>query len=135
MTTFHLQIVTPDGSFYDGPAEKVIVRTQIGDVCVLPHHAPLVTTLGIGEATVVIDGQRRKAACAGGMLAVTGDDTRLVATTFEWAEAIDKSRAEKAKEEAERLIQSAKDAHELEMAKAKLSRALVRIKAAGYAGQ
>jgi len=130
MTTFHLQIVTPDGGFYDGPAEKVIVRTLGGDVCILPRHAPIVTTLGTGEATVVIDGQRRSAACAGGMLAVTDDDVRLVATTFEWAEDIDKSRAQRAKEEAERRIQNAKDAHELEMAKAKLSRALARIKAA-----
>lgn len=64
------------------------------------------------------------------MLAVTQDDVRLVATTFEWAEDIDKSRAQRAKEEAERRIQNAKDAHELELAKAKLSRALVRIRAA-----
>ena len=131
MTTFHLQIVTPDGGFYDGDAEKLIVRALGGDGCVLPRHAPYVTALGTGQATVVIDGQRRSAACAGGMLAVTKDDVRLVATTFEWAEDIDKNRAQRAKEEAERRIQNAKDAAELEMAKAKLSRALARIKAAG----
>jgi F-type H+-transporting ATPase subunit epsilon len=130
MPTFHLQIVTPDGGFYDGSAEKLIVRALGGDVCVLPHHVPFVTALGVGEATVVIGGQQRVAACAGGMLAVTQDDVRLVATTFEWAEDIDKSRAQRAKEEAERRIQNAKDAHELELAKAKLSRALVRIRAA-----
>ncbi len=130
MPTFHLQIVTPDGGFYDGQAEKLIVRALGGDVCILPRHAPYVTALGTGEATVVIDGQRRKAACAGGMLAVTQDDVRLVATTFEWAEDIDKNRAQRAKEEAERRIQKAKDANELEMAKAKLSRALTRIKTA-----
>ncbi len=131
MTTFHLQIVTPDGGFYDGQAEKLIVRALGGDVCILPRHAPYVTALGTGQATVVIDGQRRVAACAGGMLAVTQDDVRLVATTFEWAEDIDKNRAQRAKEEAERRIQSARDAGELEMAKAKLSRALTRIKTAG----
>ena len=131
MTTFHLQIVTPDGGFYDGNAEKLIVRALGGDVCILPRHAPYVTALGTGEAAVVIDGQRKTAACAGGMVAVTKDDVRLVATTFEWAEDIDKNRAQRAKEEAERRIQNAKDGAELEMAKAKLSRALARIKAAG----
>lgn len=131
MTTFHLQIVTPDGGFYDGEAEKLIVRALGGDVCILPRHAPYVTALGTGQATVVIDGQRRSAACAGGMLAVTQDDVRLVATTFEWAEDIDKDRAQRAKEEAERRIQDSKDANELELAKAKLSRALTRIKTAG----
>lgn len=128
--TFHLQIVTPDGGFYDGQAEKLIVRALGGDVCILPRHAPYVTALGTGQATVVIDGQRRTAACAGGMLAVTQDDVRLVATTFEWAEDIDKNRAQRAREEAERRIQEAKDASELELAKAKLTRALVRIKTA-----
>ena len=131
MPTFHLQIVTPDGGFYDGDAEKLIVRALGGDVCILPRHAPYVTALGTGEATVVIDGQRRQAACAGGMLAVTQDDVRLVATTFEWAEDIDKQRAQKAEEKARRKIESAQNAAELELAKAKLYRALARIKAAG----
>ena len=129
--TFHLQIVTPDGGFYDGEAEKLIVRAKGGDVCILPRHAPYVTALGIGEATVVLPGdQRRRAACAGGMLSVTGEDVRLVATTFEWAEDIDKARAQKAEEKARRRIQDARDNVELEMAKAKLYRALTRQKAA-----
>ncbi len=130
--TFHLQIVTPDGGFYDGEAEKLIVRAKGGDVCILPRHAPYVTALGIGEAVVVLPGdQRRKAACAGGMLSVTGDDVRLVATTFEWAEDIDKDRAKRAEEKARKKLESAKNNTELEMAKAKLYRALARIKAAG----
>ena len=130
--TFHLQIVTPDGGFYDGEAEKLIVRAKGGDVCILPRHAPYVTSLGVGEATVVLPGdQRRKAACAGGMLSVTQNDVRLVATTFEWAEDIDKVRAQKAKERAEQKVQNAKNGAELELAKAKLSRALTRIKVSG----
>ncbi len=130
--TFHLQIVTPDGGFFDGEAEKLIVRAKGGDVCILPRHAPYVTALGIGEATVVLPGdQRRKAACAGGMLSVTDDDVRLVATTFEWAENIDKDRAQRAEEKARAKIERAKDAAELEMAKAKLARALTRAKVAG----
>ncbi len=130
--TFHLQIVTPDGGFFDGEAEKLIVRAKGGDVCILPRHAPYVTALGIGEATVVLPGdQRRKAACAGGMLSVTDDDVRLVATTFEWAEDIDKARAERAEEKARAKIERAQDAAELEMAKAKLARALTRAKVAG----
>ena len=129
--TFHLEIVTPDGGFYDGEAEKLIVRAKGGDVCILPRHAPYVTALGIGEATVVLPGdQRRKAACAGGMLSVTGDDVRLVATTFEWSEDIDKDRAQKAEEKARQKMQDAKDNVELELAKAKLYRALTRQKAA-----
>lgn len=127
MATFHLQIVTPDGGFYDGEAEKLIVRTIDGDVCILARHSPYVTALGTGEACVVIEGQRRRAACAGGMLAVTKKDVRLVATTFEWAENIDAERAKRAKERAEAMIQKAADKRELEQAQARLKRALTRL--------
>ncbi len=127
MATFHLQIVTPDGGFYDGEAEKLIVRAIDGDVCILPKHSPYVTALGTGKASVVIDGRRRDAACAGGMLAVTKNGVRLVSTTFEWAEDIDAERARRAKERAEEQLQKAKDKHELEKAQARLKRALTRL--------
>ena len=128
MSTFHLQIVTPDGAFFDGPAERVKVRTINGDVAILDRHIPYVTALGIGEASVTVDGRTRTAAASGGMLAVTPGHVRVVATTFEWAEDIDLDRAQRAKETAEERIKKAQDAKELELAKAKLSRALVRLK-------
>ena len=127
MSGFHLQIVTPDGEFFDGPAERVKVRTISGDVAILAGHIPYVTALGIGEATVTVDGNTRRAAANGGMLSVTPEIVGVVATTFEWAEDIDMERAKRAKEKAEDRIKKAQDAKELELAKAKLSRALVRL--------
>ena len=127
MSTFHLQIVTPDGGFFDGEAERVSVRTIDGEAAVLGNHIPYVTALGTGEARVVVDGQTRRAAASGGMLAVTPGHVRVVASTFEWAEDIDVERAKRAKEDAEQRIQNAKDPHELQLAKARLSRAQVRL--------
>ena len=118
MSTFHLQIVTPDGGFFDGEA------------AVLGNHIAYVTALGTGEARVVVDGQTRRAAASGGMLAVTPGHVRVVASTFEWAEDIDVERAKRAKEDAEQRIQNAKDPHELQLAKARLSRAQVRLNVA-----
>ena len=115
MSTFHLQIVTPDGGFFDGEAERVSVRTIDGEAAVLGNHIPYVTALGTGEARVVVDGQTRRAAASGGMLAVTPGHVRVVATTFEWAEEIDVERAKRAKEDAEQRIQNAKDPHELQL--------------------
>lgn len=128
MASFELHIVTPDGEFYKGEGEKLIVRAIDGDVCILPRHIDFLTALASGEARVTIDGKVRKAACSGGMLSMNKNIVRLVATTFEWEENIDKERAEKAKELAQQRIAEAKDDAELEMAKAKLSRALTRIK-------
>ena len=50
--TFHLQIVTPDRKVFDGEAEKIIVRTVNGDVCILARHIDYAAPLGIGEARV-----------------------------------------------------------------------------------
>ena len=131
MSTFHLQIVTPDGASYDGTAEKLIVRAIDGDVCILPRHSPYVTALATGEARVTVDGKKRRAACAGGMLAVRADSVRLVATTFEWAEEIDAQRAQNAKERAEEQLRAAKSDAETQKAEARLKRALTRLKVSG----
>ena len=52
MSSFHLQIVTPDGLFFDGEALSLDVRTPNGGVTILPRHINYVTPLGMGVATV-----------------------------------------------------------------------------------
>ena len=85
MTPFDLKIVTPDGLEYDGQAEELIVRTTTGDIGILAGHTDCVAPLGMGRATVMIDGQKRYAACIGGMLSVVGGMVFLLPPTFEWA--------------------------------------------------
>ena len=128
MSTFSLQIVTPDGISFDGQAEKLIVRTISGEVCILPRHINFVTTLGMGETKVYTEEGVRRAACIGGMISVSNGTVRLVPSTFEWAEDIDVSRAERSKEAAEKLLagRNNMDKREISMAEAKLKRALVR---------
>lgn len=96
MTPFHLKIVTPDGLIYDGQAEELLVRTTNGDVGILARHMNYVAPLGMGRAVIVSDGQRRTAACIGGMVSVSKGEVTLVPTTFEWADKIDVARAEAA---------------------------------------
>lgn len=128
MSTFQLQIVTPDGLAFEGQVQRVLCRTIAGDVCILPRHCDYITALGMGEARVTLqDGTVRKAACIGGMLTVRAGVVRLVATTFEWAENIDKARADASKQKAESILkQTNVDPHELDLAQARLKRALVR---------
>ena len=127
MTPFKLKIVTPDGLIFDGEAEKLIVRSSGGDVCILARHMDYVTPLGMGMAIVEANGKRRIAACIGGMLSVSGGEATLVPTTFEWADKIDLQRAEASYEKADKILKSgtASDT-ELALAQAKLHRALVR---------
>ena len=127
MTSFHLKIVTPDGLIYDGQAEEIVVRTTSGDMGVLAGHVNCVAPLGMGRATLIVDGQRRYAACIGGMLSVVGGKVTLVPTTFEWADEIDAQRAERSYERARKILGS-KDATntDIKLAEARLRRALVR---------
>ena len=127
MISFPLKIVTADGLVYDGPAEMLVVRTTGGDMAVLARHINCVTPLGMGRATVVIDGQRRYAACIGGLLSVQDGEVNLVPTTFEWAESIDAARAEASKARAEGILNNQDSSEaDIKLAQARLSRAMVR---------
>lgn len=128
MATFHLQIVTPDRSAYDGEAMQIILRTVSGDVCILPRHIDYAAPLGIGQCRVTdAEGKVREAACNGGLLSVSGGSVRVAATTFEWEDEIDLRRAEKAQEEAEERIRDLKRSDaQFKVLEAKVKRALIR---------
>ena len=133
MNSFSLKIVTPDGLIFDGDAQELIVRTTTGDLGILAGHINCVAPLGMGRATVVIDGQKRYAACIGGMVSMMDGQVTLVPTTFEWADKIDVSRAEISEQRANKILRdsSASDT-ELRMAEARLKRALIRKSVASY---
>ena len=133
MTPFPLKIVTPDGLLFDGQAEEVVVRSTSGDLGILAGHVNCVAPLGMGRATIIIEGKRRYAACIGGMISVVDGKVTLVPTTFEWAESIDAARAEASQQRAEKMLQK-KDATdtEIKLAQARLHRALVRRNVASY---
>ncbi|MCD8013537.1 MAG: ATP synthase F1 subunit epsilon [Lachnospiraceae bacterium] len=129
MSSFPLRIGTPDGLLFEGDAERLVCRTITGDLAVLAGHCNYCTAIGMGEAHVVFeDGTTRYAACIGGMLSVMDGTCRVLATTWEWKEDIDKNRAEEAKKRAEeRLSRQGLTDQEYANATAKLHRALVRL--------
>ena len=135
MTNFPLKIVTPDGLIFDGQAEMVIVRTITGDMAFLANHINCVAPLGMGCATVVVDGNKRHAACIGGMISVVNGSVNLVPTTFEWADSIDIARAEASQARAEQILSSGteeKTEIDIQLAQARLHRALVRKNVASF---
>ena len=127
MKAFHIEIVTPDGLEYSGEVESLLVRTDDGDVEILAGHADLFVSIGTGRVRITESGNKRFASVNGGFLSVKRQDVRLCAITFEFADQIDLKRAELAKEKAEERLKSATTDKEIDVAKAKLLRALSRI--------
>ena len=135
MTAFPLKILTPDGVAYDGTVTAVSCRTIDGQIQLLANQIDYTTALGMGEAHITReDGTKRRAACMGGMVSMIDGECRLLATTFEWAEDIDKERAERSKARAEAILAQKTDAREMELAQARLKRALVRSSVAARKG-
>ena len=127
MTAFQLKIVTPDGIQYDGKAEELVVRTTSGDVGILAGHINFVAPLGMGEAVILVEGNKRRGACIGGMVSVVNGSVTLLPTTFEWADQIDLNRAEASENRARHVLEN-ENASDTEwaLAQARLKRALVR---------
>lgn len=130
MNTFPLQIVTPEGCPFDGQAEALRLCTSEGYVSIRAQHADYIAVLDIGAVTLTVNEKAREAACGGGFLTIEKGAVRLVATSFEYAEDIDVSRAEHAKERAEQILAVSKDAKDIDLAKVRLARALNRLKIA-----
>ena len=127
MKTFHLTIATPDGVKFDGEAEALTVRTTTGDVQILAGHTDYLAALGAGTAKVTAGGETRRAAANGGFLTVKAGVVSLVSTTFEYADEIDLARAKRALERAQDKLREAKDGREIDLAKARIARAMTRI--------
>lgn len=133
MASFPLKIVTPDGVAFDGEVKSLSCRTICGQVELMARHIDYCTAVGMGEAHITTeDGAVRRAACMGGMLSMLGGQCRLLATTFEWADTIDTERVARSKARAEAILSRKDvDAHKIELAEARLKRALVRGSVAG----
>ncbi len=126
-----LEIVTPERRAFEGEVDEVVVPGSEGELGILPHHAPLVSLLGNGVLRVKHDGQEDQFAIFGGFLQVRPDRVVVLAETADMAAEIDVERAERARREAERVIeQGFVEPADLARARAALQRALIRIRVA-----
>ncbi len=126
-----LEIVTPERQVYSDTVDSVQVPGSEGELGVLPHHAPLVSTLGIGELRFRKDGIEESFAIVGGFLQVRPDRVVVLAETADLASDIDLEKAQEARREAERALESGfHEGADLSAARAQLQQALLRIRVA-----
>jgi len=126
-----LEIVTPERLAYSDTVDAVVLPGSEGELGVLPHHAPLISTLGVGELRIRKGGQEELFAIAGGFLQVRPDKVVVMAEMADMASDIDLERALEARREAERAPETGfHEGADLSMARAALQQALLRIRVA-----
>jgi F-type H+-transporting ATPase subunit epsilon len=126
-----LEIVTPERLAYSDTVDSVQLPGADGEMGVLPHHAPLLATLGIGELRIRKGGEETHFAIAGGFVQVRPDKIVVMAETADMASEIDLEKAQEARREAERALESGfHEGADLSLARASLQQALLRIRVA-----
>jgi len=130
VSSIRLDIVTAEGVVYSEEVDVVVAPGIEGQLGILPHHAPLMTTLQVGELRVRKGGEEFSLAISGGFLEVRPDRVIVLADAAERSEEIDIARAEEAKRRAQEQLSRHPPAVDAARAEASLRRSLARLKVA-----
>ena len=108
MAQMTVQVVTPDGLKYDHHASFIHAVTKDGQIGILPGHINLIAPLEVEELKVRrVDDESHVdwIAVNGGIIEVKDDFITIIANSVERDRDIDVSRAERAKQRAERVLE------------------------------
>ena len=126
-----LEIVTPEKLAFEDDVDSVVLPGSQGELGVLPHHAPLVSTLGVGELRIRKGANEEAFAIAGGFLQVLPEKVVVMAETADMASEIDVEKAEAARREAEKALESGYvEGADLSAARASLQQARLHLSVA-----
>ncbi len=103
--SIHCEIVSQDRIVFEGEADIVVAPGTLGEMGILPHHEPLLTTLDFGVIRVKYQGQEEIFTVAGGIMDVQPDIVTILADAAENIVEIDIARAEDAKRRAEKYLE------------------------------
>ncbi|MEE9398944.1 MAG: F0F1 ATP synthase subunit epsilon [Dehalococcoidales bacterium] len=131
MSSIRLEIVTVERMVYSEEVDVVVAPGVEGQLGILPHHTPLMTTLQPGELRIKKGAEELVLAISGGFLEIRPDKVVILADAAERVEEIDVARAEDAKRRAqERLAEKGLAGIDEVRADASLRRSLARLKVA-----
>lgn len=132
MSTFLLEVVTPERKVYSDHVNMIIAKGVEGELGILPNHIPLVTPLKIAPVTVKRQGQKDEViAVHGGFMEVRKDKVVILAESAELPGQIDVDRAQAAKERAEKRLAAKRDEIDFRRAELALQRAMNRLDVSG----
>lgn len=125
---FLLEITTPDRLFMMEMVDMVILPAGDGELGIMAGHEKMVLALVSGILRVLSGAQWREAACAEGYAMVYGDRVIVLAQSIEWAEEIDRARAEAALRRAELRLLSNESERDKALTLMAINRARARLR-------
>jgi F-type H+-transporting ATPase subunit epsilon len=127
--TFSLRIVSPEGNVLKEDVEFVVLPGGLGELGILPNHAPLIAGLNVGVIRYTLNSAIKRVAITGGFVEVIDNSATVLADTAELSEEIDLTRAVEAKERATERLASRSTEIDIRRAEYALRRAAARISA------
>ena len=127
MATMHCEIVSAEKELFSGEIEMLSARGTIGELGIMPGHAPLLT--GIQPGTVILrlaDGTEEIFFASGGFLEIQPGFVTVLADVAARAEDLDEAQAEEARQAAEKAQSEAAAAQDFTLAAARLAEAVAQ---------
>lgn len=127
--TTQLDIVSAEKEIFSGLVEMVVASAELGEIGIIPGHAPLLSLLRPGEVRVTLPGGEKELFyVSGGMLEVQPHHVTVLADAAERADDINEAAALAAKARAEEAIANKHADIDHSLAAAELTRALAQIR-------
>ena len=122
-----LEIITVEREVFADDVDFVLAPGADGELGILPHHAPLMTTLQPGELVIRKNGEDTYLAVTGGYLEVMDNQVTVLADACERSDEIDEERAQEAMRQAEERVAMRQADMDLEQATGAMRRAQIRL--------
>ena len=122
-----LEIITAERRVYSDDVDLVVAPGLEGQLGILPHHAPLMSSLQPGELIIRKDGEETYLAVSGGFLEVLDNQVTVLADAAERSDEIDEERAQAAMQLASERMAGREAEIELEQVAIAMRRAQIRL--------
>ncbi len=128
--TMHVNIVSAENEIYSGTVIQVFAPAEMGEVGIMPRHAPMLSTLKPGVVRVILqEGEEQTFFVSGGILEVQPHVVTILSDTALRASDIDESAALEAKARAEATMKEKASDMDYAKAKTELIEAVAQIEA------
>ena len=130
MAPLQFEILTAERRVYADEVDMVVAPGQLGELGILPNHAPLLSPLQPGELRIKKGGEEIDIAVSGGFVEMFQNKLTVLADAAERADEIDVERAERAMARAQERIKTGGSDADLAVALAAIRRSQLRMKVA-----